>query len=72
MSSDIISRIEELGRDATVSIAQLDEFVDSCIAFLKREQDVTPGLDLSNDIFELEAARQEALIVKYSRTVQEL
>jgi hypothetical protein len=59
-----------MGRDPNISLQSLDEFVDSCIAFLKREQEVTPGLDLSNDIFDIEAVRQEALVNKYSRTIQ--
>lgn len=62
---DILNRIEEMGNDPAVTVAQLDEFVDECLAFLRREQVITP-----DDVFQIEAARQDALINKFSRTVQ--
>lgn len=63
----ILYRIAEMGADPKVSVAEIDEYVDACINFLKSE---FPDTDLSDDIFEIEATRQEALITKYSRTGQ--
>ncbi len=70
MSTKIVSRIKDMGQDALVSINQIDEFVDDCINFLTREQITTKGCNFCNDIFELEQARQDALVSKYSLTIQ--
>jgi len=66
MYDRIIPRIIEMGANPDVSIEELDQFVDECISFLIREQENTPGLDLMNDIFDIEGARQDALVTKYS------
>jgi hypothetical protein len=72
MTSNIIQRIRDMGYDRSISVKEIDEFVDECIAFLKREQDMSPEIDLSDDMFSLEDARQKALLNKYCLTVQPL
>lgn len=72
MKSNIIQRIREMGYDRSVSVKELDEFVDDCIAFLKGEQRMSPEMDFSDDIFNLEDARQKALLNKFCLTVQPL
>jgi hypothetical protein len=70
MPLKIVTRIKDMGQDAYVSIQQIDEFVDECISFLTREQLVTEGISFASDIFDLEQARQDALVSKYSLTIQ--
>lgn len=65
----IVTRILDMGQDALVSIKQIDDFVDECISFLTREQRDS-NINFASDIFELEQARQDALVSKYSLTVQ--
>lgn len=69
-TSKIVTMIQDMGRDLTVSIPQIDSFVDDCIYFLKQQQLITVGANYSNDIFEVESARQDALVSKFSMTVQ--
>ena len=59
-----------MGQDAYVTIQQIDEFVDECISFLTREQLASEGINFASDIFDLEQARQDALVSKYSLTIQ--
>jgi hypothetical protein len=59
-----------MGQDETVTIKMIDDFVDECIAFLERQQVETQNSNYANDIFELESARQDALVSKFSLTVQ--
>lgn len=66
----IVSRIKDMGQDTYVTIQQIDEFVDECISFLTREQLTSEGANFASDIFELEQARQDALVSKYSLTIQ--
>jgi len=65
----IVSRILDMGQDALVSIQQIDEFVDECINFLTREQQDS-DVNFCDDIFALEQARQDALVSKFSITIQ--
>ena len=68
MPTRIVTRILDMGQDALVTINQIDEFVDECINFLTRDQ--SSGNNFASDIFELEQARQDALVSKYSLTIQ--
>ena len=70
MSIRIVSRIKDMGQDFQVSIEQIDEFVDACINFLIREQADCQGTNFSSDIFDIEQARQDALVSKFSLTIQ--
>jgi hypothetical protein len=70
MNYSIARRIRDMGQDSAVSIHDIDEFVDDCIAFLRREQDTSPELNFSEEIFELESARQDAILSKYCLTIQ--
>ena len=70
MPLKIVSRIKDMGQDAFVTIQQIDDFVDDCINFLTREQVNCHGVNFASDIFALEQARQDALVSKYSLTVQ--
>lgn len=70
MSFSTIRRIRDMGQDFAVTLQEIDEFVDECIAFLRREQMTSPDLNFSEDIFELESARQDAILSKYCLTVQ--
>jgi hypothetical protein len=72
MKSKTISKIRDMGYDKHVSIKELDEFVDERIAFLRRTQDDDPEMDFDEEIFNLEDARQKALLNKYCLTVQPL
>ena len=68
MNFSIIRQIRDMGQDFDVAIEDIDSFVNDCIAFLRREQ--TPELNFADDIFELESARQDAILSKYCLTVQ--
>ncbi len=70
MRTSIVSLIRDMGQDETVTIRQIDDFVDECINFLEQQQATTKNANYSNDIFELESARQNALVSKFSLTVQ--
>lgn len=64
MINSILDRIENMGK-AKVSMQEIDLLVDDCISFLKKQQDEDPQLDLSNDLFDLEEARQQAMVSWY-------
>jgi hypothetical protein len=70
MRTSIVNLIRDMGQDDTVTIRQIDDFVDECIHFLEQQQATTKNANYSNDIFELESARQNALVSKFSLTVQ--
>jgi hypothetical protein len=72
MKSKTINKIRDMGYDKDVSIEELDEFVDECIAFLRRTQEADPEMDFDEEIFNLEDARQKALLNKFCLTVQPL
>ena len=68
MATTLTTKIKDMGRDSAVTIEQIDNFVDDCIKFLHEQSDESNSYD--HDIFDLEHARQEALILKYSLTCQ--
>lgn len=68
MSSKIVDRILDMGYDPTVTVEEIDQFVDECIDFLIRE--ATPEQNFKSDIYDLESARQKALVVKFSTSNQ--
>lgn len=70
LRTGITTLIRDMGQDETVSVKQIDDFVDECIAFLERQQAETKDANYANDIFELESARQDAMVSKFSLTVQ--
>jgi hypothetical protein len=70
MKSKTNIRIRDMGYDPQVSIEEIDEFVDACIAFLRRTQEADPEMTLDDEMFDLEDARQKALLNKYCLTVQ--
>lgn len=70
LRSGITTLIRDMGQDSSVTIKQIDDFVDECIEFLKKQQEETLDANYMNDIFELESARQDALVSKFSLTVQ--
>jgi hypothetical protein len=70
MQTKIVDRIKDMGYDPNATIEDIDQFVDECIAFLTREQEDSPDFCFKSDIFELENARQQALMIKFSLTVQ--
>lgn len=70
LRTSITTLIRDMGQDETVTIKMIDDFVDECIAFLERQQVETQNSNYANDIFELESARQDALVSKFSLTVQ--
>lgn len=72
MRTSIVSLIRDMGQDESVSINQIDDFVDECIKFLEQQQATTKNANYSHDIFELESARQDALVSKFSLTIQPL
>jgi hypothetical protein len=72
MKSKTISKIRDMGYDLSVSIEEIDDFVDACISFLRRTQEADPEMDFDEEIFNLEDARQKALLNKYCLTVQPL
>lgn len=59
-----------MGYDKDVSVEEIDTFVDECIAFLRRVQEADPEMDFQAETFDLEDARQKALLNKYCLTVQ--
>jgi len=61
-----------MGYDLDISIEEIDEFVDECIGFLRRTQKADPEMNFEDEIFDLEDARQKALLNKYCLTVQPL
>ncbi len=70
LRTSITTLIRDMGQDETVSVKQIDDFVNECINFLERQQANTQDANYMNDIFELESARQDALVSKYSLTIQ--
>jgi hypothetical protein len=72
MKYSIFEQIRNMGYDLLVSVEELDRFVDQQIAFLRRMQAEDDELDLRDEIFDLEDARQKALLNKYCLTVQPL
>ena len=70
MTYRTVRQIRDMGQDPMASISEIDTFVDECIAFLRREQAASPELNFAEDIFELESARQDAILSKYCLTVQ--
>jgi hypothetical protein len=72
MKSKTTNKIRDMGYDLDVSIDEIDEFVDECIGFLRRTQKADPEMNFEDEIFDLEDARQKALLNKYCLTVQPL
>lgn len=70
MQYSTISEIRDMGYDKNVSVAEIDSFVDSRIEFLRLIQAEDPSVNFDRDIFDLEDARQKALLNKYCLTVQ--
>lgn len=70
MRFSIVNRIRDMGQDFTCSIDDIDEFVNACIGFLRNQIKENPELHLVNDIFELESARQDAILSKFCLTIQ--
>ena len=68
MAITLTTKIKDMGQDASVTIEQIDEFVDECIKFLNEQSE--GGEYYAHDIFDLEHARQEAFVSKYSLTCQ--
>jgi hypothetical protein len=74
MSDDqgnVLRSIRDLGYDFQASIADIDEYVDALIAKVHAQKGYSKKTKL-NVIFELEDARQKALLNKYCTTVQPL
>lgn len=57
----IVSTINKMGLNPIITANEIDSFVDECIAFLNQVQSTSSGLDLRDDIFTLEEARQLAV-----------
>jgi len=72
MKSKTTSKIRDMGYDLDITIEEIDEFVDECIGFLRRTQKADPEMNFEDEIFDLEDARQKALLNKYCLTVQPL
>jgi hypothetical protein len=72
MKSKILEQIRYMGYDRLASVADIDTLVDESIAFLRMLQSEDPELDLRDDIFDLEDARQKVLLNKYCTTFQPL
>jgi len=72
MKSKTTNKIRDMGYDLDISIEEIDEFVDECIGFLRRTQKADPEMNFEDEIFDLEDARQKALLNKYCLTVQPL
>jgi hypothetical protein len=68
MQHKILDRIRDMAYDQSVTFEDIDQFVDECIEFLMRE--ATPELNFKSDIYELENARQNAILIKLSITPQ--
>jgi hypothetical protein len=72
MKSKTTNKIRDMGYELDITIEEIDEFVDECIAFLRRTQEADPEMNFEDEIFDLEDARQKALLNKYCLTVQPL
>lgn len=61
----VLNSIIQMGSDPQVTFEQIDALVDRYLAFLQLEQINSPEVNLINDIFDLEAARQQAFLMKF-------
>jgi hypothetical protein len=56
--SSILKLIEDMGKDARITIQDIEAFVDECVVFLKKHQE---DHELDTEIFELERVRHLAI-----------